>query len=252
MKERIAGIMGAMPEETDAVVKLLTGAKQSTHAGRIYHEGYIKQVKTVVVVSGWGKVAAAATASTLVHLFHITELVFTGVAGAIDPCLKIGDIVIASRLLQHDMDARPFIPQYEIPLLKKTYFECAAQQLSIARTAVHDFLQRHILYPLIGEPVLEQFHIVSPKLYIGDIASGDQFFADETKKQQLHAALPAVLCVEMEGAAVAQVCFENEIPFTVIRTVSDAAGEGSHIDFAAFIEKIAGTYSAAIIQNIFR
>lgn len=251
MIERIVGIMGAMPEEIDAVVKLLSGTRQSTHAGRVYYEGQLNQVRTVVVVSGWGKVAAAATVSTLIHQFNINELIFTGVAGAINPGLKIGDIVIGSRLLQHDMDARPFIPQYEIPLLRKTYFECAAKQLSDAGMAVNAFLQHSNLHSIIGDSALQQFKIDTPRVYTGDIASGDQFFADDTKKQQLLHHLPAVLCVEMEGAAVAQVCFENQIPFTVIRTISDAAGEGSHIDFAAFIEKIAGKYSAAIIKNIF-
>ena len=250
MNDRIVGIMGAMPEEIDAVVTLLSATKQSSHAGRIYYEGYINQIKTVVVVSGWGKVAAAATVSTLIHKFNIHELIFTGVAGAIKPGLKIGDIVIGSRLLQHDMDARPFIPQYEIPLLEKTYFECAEQQLSVARIAVNDFLQHGNLQSTVGDSALQQFSIDTPWAYTGDIASGDQFFADETKKQQLLHNLPTVLCVEMEGAAVAQVCFENQVPFTVIRTISDAAGEGSHIDFAAFIEKIAGKYSAAIIKNI--
>lgn len=242
--------MGAMPEEIDEVVKLLVAVKQSSYAGRVYYQGYINQVKTVVVVSGWGKVAAAATVSTLIYRFNINELIFTGVAGAISPQLKIGDIVIGSRLLQHDMDARPFIPQYEIPLLKKTYFEPAAQQLSGASTAVNTFLQHDSLHLIIGDTALQQFSIVLPKVYIGDIASGDQFFSDDSKKQQLLNDLPTVLCVEMEGAAVAQVCFENQIPFTIIRTISDAAGEGSHIDFASFIEKIAGKYSAAIIKNI--
>ncbi len=92
---------------------------------------------------------------------------------------------------------------------------------------------------------LHLFNITQPKSYIGDIASGDQFFSDEKRKKQLLENIPTVLCVEMEGAAVAQVCYENEIPFTIIRTISDAAGKGSHIDFAAFIKKIAGKYSAA-------
>lgn len=243
--------MGAMPEEIDAVVQLLSVSRQSSHAGRVYYEGYLNTVKAVVVVSGWGKVAAAATVSTLIHKFHISELIFTGVAGAIDPHLRIGDIVIGSRLLQHDMDARPFIPQYEIPLLKKTFFECAPVQLAVAANAVKELFDNDSLCSLIGTEALQQFAIVAPSLHIGDIASGDQFFSDDIKKKQLLQNLPGVLCVEMEGAAVAQVCYENEVPCTVIRTISDAAGDGSHIDFAAFIERVAGKYSAGIIRNIF-
>jgi adenosylhomocysteine nucleosidase len=111
-------------------------------------------------------------------------------------------------------------------------------------------LQQDNLLTLISNEELRQFNIDSPSLYAGDIASGDQFFSDETKKQCLHKALPGVLCVEMEGAAVAQVCYENEIPFIIIRTISDAAGSGAHMDFEAFIKKIAGRYSAEIVRNI--
>lgn len=243
--------MGAMPEEIDSVVALLSVKSQSTHAGRIYYEGLLDGTETIVVVSGWGKVAAAATVATLIHKFNITALVFTGVAGAVDPALHIGDIVIGGRLLQHDMDARPFIPQYEIPLLKKTYFESSPQLSTIAALAIRNFLQDDSLGLLINAHDLKQFNIIMPKLFIGDIASGDQFFSDQTKKQQLLQALPGVLCVEMEGAAVAQVCYENKVPFVVIRTISDAAGDESHIDFAAFIQQIAGRYAAAIIKNIF-
>ncbi len=243
--------MGAMPEEIDAVMNLLSDTQQSSHAGRIYYTGFINDIKTVVVISGWGKVAAAATVSTLIHKYQITELIFTGVAGAINTELKIGDIVIGKRLLQHDMDARPFIPQYEIPLLKKTFFECATQQISVAKKAVQDMVKNKNLHQLVGDDGMHLFNIIEPKLYIGDIASGDQFFSDGKRKKQLLENLPTVLCVEMEGAAVAQVCYENEIPFTIIRTISDTAGEGSHIDFTAFIEKIAGKYSGGVIKNIF-
>ena len=251
MQEKIIGIMGAIPEEIDGVVKLLSGIEQSSIAGRTYFTGHINNIKTVVVISGWGKVAAAATVSTLIHKYNITELIFTGVAGAVNTELKIGDIVIANRLVQHDMDARPFIPQYEIPLLKKTFFECQPKQLTIAATAVQSLLENNNLHSLIGNEELLAFNITAPQLYIGDIASGDQFISDEKRKKQLLENLPTILCVEMEGAAVAQVCYENEIPFTIIRTISDAANEQSHIDFAAFISKIAGKYSAAIIRNIF-
>jgi adenosylhomocysteine nucleosidase len=252
MQERIIGIMGAMPEEIDSVVKLLSNTKQSIIAGRIYYEGQINGINTVVVISGWGKVAAAATVSVLIHKFAITELIFTGVAGALNPALKIGDIVIGKRLMQHDMDARPFIPQYEIPLLGKTFFECHVEQLSIASTAIQNVLENNNLRHLISEEELSEFNITQPKLYVGDIASGDQFFSADKRKKELLENVPSILCVEMEGAAVAQVCYENKIPFTIIRVISDAADEQSHIDFAAFVSKIAGKYSAAIVKNIYR
>jgi len=252
MQQKIVGIMGAMPEEINGVVNLLEGCTESSMGKRTYFSGHINGVKTIVVFSRWGKVAAAATVTTLIHQFNITELIFTGVAGAVSDELTIGDIVIAKRLVQHDMDARPLMPQYEIPLLNKTFFDTGTGQLSIATKAVESLLEDNHLHQLIEDEVLSRFNITRPKLYIGDIASGDQFFSNNRQKQQLLQQLPSVLCVEMEGAAVAQVCYENQIPFTIIRTISDAANEVSHIDFPAFVSEIAGRYSAAVISNIYR
>jgi adenosylhomocysteine nucleosidase len=87
---------------------------------------------------------------------------------------------------------------------------------------------------------------------VGDIASGDQFFSSNEQKHALNTQLPDVLCVEMEGAAVAQVCYEYEIPFSIIRTISDVADDQSHIDFPSFINKISSKYAAEIIKNIFK
>ncbi|MBL0357375.1 MAG: 5'-methylthioadenosine/adenosylhomocysteine nucleosidase [Chitinophagaceae bacterium] len=251
MQQKIVGIIGAMPEEINGVVSLLSDCTQTSMGMRTYYTGRINGIKTVVVFSRWGKVAAAATVATLIHEFNITELIFTGVAGAVNDQLHIGDIVIGKRMIQHDMDARPLMPQYEIPLLEKTFFDCDQTQSAIAVKATATLLQNSHLHQLISKEELLAFNIVSPRLFIGDIASGDQFFATSQQKKQLIKQLPATLCVEMEGAAVAQVCFENDIPFAVIRTISDVANEQSHIDFPSFIQKIAGKYSKAIIGNIF-
>lgn len=251
MVKRTIGIMGAMPEEIEGVVALLANPEAKTMGKRTYFTGQINGIDTVVVFSRWGKVAAATTAATLIHEFNITELLFTGVAGAISSDLQIGDIVLGKRLLQHDMDARPLMEQYEIPLLSKTYFESDPAHLDIAAKAVQDVLQSKTLHTVIATEELSQFHILQPKLVIGDIASGDQFFADNEQKHALAAQLPNILCVEMEGAAVAQVCYEYEIPFSIIRTISDTADDKSHIDFPAFIKKISSKYAAEIIKNIF-
>lgn len=243
--------MGAMPEEINGVLQLMNNCTQSTIGMRTYYSGNINGIKTVLVFSRWGKVAAASTVATLIHRFNITELIFTGVAGAVSDSLKIGDIVIAKRLLQHDMDARPLMPQFEIPLLGKTYFDCADAQVAIATQAVAQLLADNNLHQTIAAEALQEFNITAPQLYVGDIASGDQFFAENAQKEQLVKKLPGLLCVEMEGAAVAQVCFEHEIPFTIIRTISDAANDESHINFPSFINTIAGRYSIAIIQNVY-
>jgi len=252
MSKKTIGIMAAMPEEITGVIALLDNPQSITIGRRIYTTGTINGIDTVVVFSRWGKVAAAATVSALIHHFNITQLIFTGVAGAISGLLQIGDIVVANRLIQHDMDARPLMPQFEIPLLGKTYFEIDNSQLTIAQQAITPLLENGTLINLIGTDVLTSFKITQPKLHTGDIASGDKFFANNTDKENLLTLLPDVLCVEMEGAAVAQVCYEYDIPFTVIRTISDSADNNSHIDFPAFIKEVSSKYSVALIKQIYR
>src|ERR1700754_2022194 len=116
MAERIIGIMGAMPEEIDSITELLSEKRELSTGRRTYTIGKLNGIMTVVVFSRWGKVAAAITVSTLIQKFKVTEIIFTGVAGAIAPQLRIGDIVLGKRLIQHDMDARPIMKQFEIPL----------------------------------------------------------------------------------------------------------------------------------------
>lgn len=248
--ERI-GIMGAMPEEIEGIVALLSNPVQEQIGMRTYYSGTINGVATVVVFSRWGKVAAAATVSTLIHHFGITQLVFTGVAGAIGADLKVGDIVLAERLVQHDMDARPLMPQYEIPLLGHTYFETDEGLSARAKQAIERLIADRTLHTVFADDVLGQFNIAHPQLFVGDIASGDKFFANTEQKLTLHAGLPSVLCVEMEGAAVAQVCYEYSLPFIVIRTISDVADDQSHIDFPLFIRHISSKYATEIIRNMY-
>lgn len=244
--------MGAMPEEITGVTGLLVNKQEYTMGMRTYYTGTLKGINTVVVFSRWGKVAASATVSTLIHEFNITHLIFTGVAGAIDSSLNIGDIVVAHRLIQHDMDARPIMAQYEIPLLGKTWFDCDSNLARIAAQAVSDMLENKHLHDLIAIDELQHFGIEQPMLYTGDIASGDKFFANNEEKYELAKDLPSVLCVEMEGAAVAQVCYEYKIPFVIIRTISDTADEQSAIDFPSFINSISSRYSVQVVKNIYR
>lgn len=243
--------MGAMPEEIEGVVNLLSDIKSTSIGRRTYFTGQINGIDTVVVFSRWGKTAAAATVAALIHEFKITELLFTGVAGAISPDLNIGDVVLGKRLIQHDMDARPLMKQYEIPLLGKSYVEADNVYLDIASEAINEVFENKSLHAVIDDEDLKQFTISNPKLLVGDIASGDQFFSSNEQKYELTSGLPEVLCVEMEGAAVGQVCYEYEIPFCIIRTISDVADDNSHIDFPSFIKKIASKYAAEIIKNIY-
>jgi len=244
------GIMGAMEEEISSLMKLIENVQSETIGGRTYYSGKINNKEVVVVFSKWGKVAAAITVTTLIQKFQIQELIFTGVAGAIHPDLKIGDIVLGKRLFQHDMDARPIIPQYELPLLKKIFIETPQLKIVQTKKVIDDLLNQQHLLQVITKEELQQFGIESPKVYLGDIASGDQFISDVNKKHQLRATFPDLLCVEMEGAAVAQVCYEFNIPFTIIRTISDCADQHAEINFLEFVKEVANKYSREIILRL--
>ena len=252
MSNKIIGIMGAIPEEINGVVSLLTDKQEHRIGKRTYYTGLLNNQNVVVVYSRIGKVAAATTVSTLILEFKITELIFTGVAGGIDSSLKIGDIVLGQSLIQHDMNAQPLFPAYEIPLLGKAYFDADTDKLELAKTAILELLEQQHLHQVISDKDLNKFNIHQPQLHVGLIGSGDLFFSTNTQKEKLQANIKNVLCVEMEGDAVAQVCYEFGIPFTIIRTISDQADDHSTIDFQSFIEKISNVYSIEIIKNIIK
>lgn len=251
MKNKVIGIVGAMPEEIEGIAALIQNCKETTRGRRTYYTGQINGIDTVLVFSRWGKVAAAITVTNLVVEFNVTELYFTGVAGAVNNSLHVGDIVVADKLIQHDMDARPLMAQYEIPLLGKTYFEADKEQIEVSVGAVQDCLASAEIHNAIDADTLQMFGIKQPKVLTGNIASGDKFVSGDKYREELIANLPNILCVEMEGAAVAQVCYEYGIPFSIIRIISDSADEHAHFSFADFIKKVAGIYSLSIIKQIF-
>jgi adenosylhomocysteine nucleosidase len=244
--------MGAMPEEIAGVVDLMEHVSEVNTGMRTYYTGQLNGTDVVVVFSRWGKVAAATTVTTLVLRFGITELLFTGVAGAVHSKLNIGDVVVAERLVQHDMDARPLLPRFEVPLLQKTYFETDTELRKSAISAVEYMVESRHLHQITENRFLQKFGIVKPVVYTGNVASGDHFFSSAEAKYRLLEMLPDTLCVEMEGAAVAQVCYEYHIPFVVIRTISDIADEHSPLDFPLFVRHIASRYSVAIIISMLR
>lgn len=243
--------MGAMPEEIEGAMQLLESHEVVSLGGRRYHLGTIHGQKVVLVFSRWGKVAAASTAAALILKFGISELIFTGVAGALNPALRIGDVVIGRRLYQHDLDARPLILRFEIPLLGLTYLACQEAQIEKALAAARQALDHGAPAQSVNpnEKIAEVPH--RPEIYVGDIASGDRFIAVKADKLALAEALPGVMCVEMEGAAVAQVCHEYGIPWLVIRMISDTAEEGAQTDFQSFIKNISSGYAVEIVRNLF-
>lgn len=247
MMRRI-GILGAMKEEIDMVKGMVDERKVVELGNREFITGKINGVDCVVAFSKWGKVAATITATVLLTEFHVTDLFFIGTAGALADNLKVGDIVVSKRLVQHDLDARPIIKKYELPLLNKVYVDSDEALSELAGRAVENLLSKGV-EKIVGEAAAKEFGL-NPMLYFGDVASGDQFINSDEKRNEILSGLPNVLCVEMEGAAVAQACMEFDVPFTVIRTISDTADHNARVDFGKFIAEIANFYSLAIVNEI--
>ena len=245
---RNIGILGAMPQEIDEVKALLTEKTVVTIANREFVVGKIGTARCVVAFSKWGKVAATITATLLIQEFGVTDLFFIGTAGALADGLKVGDIVISKRLVQHDLDARPMMSRFEIPLVNRVYINSDPDLSALAGEAVSHLLEKGVGH-IVGEEAVKEFNL-APKLYFGDVASGDQFINSDAKRQEILGLLPEVLCVEMEGAAVAQVCLEFGVPFTVIRTISDTADHNARVDFGKFILEVANAYSCAIVKEL--
>ncbi|MER3329947.1 MAG: 5'-methylthioadenosine/adenosylhomocysteine nucleosidase [Candidatus Kapaibacterium sp.] len=239
------GIMSAMHEEIHLLHEQMEVESEVILGMRTYFVGKLYGNEVVVVFSRWGKVAAASTATALIVEFGVDEIIFSGVAGGLDKRLNIGDIVIGESLIQHDMDATPIFSKFEIPLMDKTYFDAdtgISQQLT---KATENFLANNKL----ESKLVEEFGLYSPTIYHGDIASGDRFISDSAEIERFRTELPEVLCVEMEGAAAGQICYEYGIPFGIVRTISDSANDDAHIDFIRFVNKVASHYTSGIIER---
>lgn len=241
------GIMSAMNEEIKVLVSELRSGCAHRSGMREYHSGSLWGCDAVLAFSRWGKVAAASTATELISKHGVEALIFTGVAGGVAPGLSAGDIVVGTELWQHDMDARPLFERHEVPLLGRSSFAADPMMREKLERASREFLAAGI-----EESMRREFGIVSPKAHLGEIASGDQFFASAEKVAELRSRLPGVLCVEMEGAAVAQVCHEHGIPFAIVRTVSDSADEHAPVDFPHFVREVASVYSHGILRGFVR
>jgi len=244
------GIMSAMIEELGTLIRELEPPKsQLTIGSRDYYLGSLWGVPAILVFSRWGKVAAATTATSLITKFGIDELIFTGVAGGADPALSVGDVVIASALYQHDMDARPLFPRHEIPLLGMSRFDTGEALRQECLRAAEGFLKADYEH-VIPSAIRNEFRLTSPKALTAEVATGDKFFAEKAEVAALKERLPSVGCVEMEGAAVAQVCHEHGVPLGVIRTISDDADESASVNFPKFIESVASVYSHGILKRL--
>lgn len=222
------GIIGAMRIEVETIKSLMEGKRSETVSGMEFVSGTLHGREIVVAVCGIGKVAAAMCAQTMILKYSPECIVNTGVGGSLDPELDICDVVVAESLVQHDMDTSPLgDPVGLISGINIVNIPCdggvvaallkAADALGGVRTAT------------------------------GIIASGDQFIADAESKKRIVDLFGAKVC-EMEGAAIAQVCYINAVPFAIVRAVSDCADGSSHMAYAEFLPNAAAT-AARIIEG---
>ena len=242
-------IVSAMREELHELLPLLRVHQVDRRGGRDFHLGRLGGHDVVCVLSGIGKVAAASTATLLIERFDVQRLVFTGVAGGLGDAVRVGDLVIARELLQHDLDASPIFPRHEVPLTGLKRFATDAALTGALADAARAVIDRpdQALGPAFAEHAAA-LGLQAPALHRGLVISGDRFVSTAAESKALRTELPDALAVEMEGAAVAQVCHAFGVPFAVLRTVSDRADDGAHVDFARFVDRIASHLSAAIVQ----
>ncbi|OEZ83926.1 5'-methylthioadenosine/S-adenosylhomocysteine nucleosidase [Janthinobacterium sp. HH104] len=248
-KKMRLGIISALHEEQQGLVEAMQGPQRHSHGMRDYTLGTLWNIDAVCVLSRLGKVAAAMTASILVEKYGVTHIVFTGVAGSGDKRVKVGDIVVAEALLQHDMDARPLFPRFEVPLTGLQRFATDLELSTQLAGAAEDFLRDDVSSVLKAADIAA-FGLQHARVHRGLIASGDQFISSAAHLNQLKVDIPDLLAVEMEGAAVAQVCFELGVPFTVMRTISDNANEEAAVDFMRFVQTVASPYAYTVIQQL--
>ncbi len=228
-------IVGAMHEEIAALLPCLAGVRTERRAGRDFHLGRLDGHDVILVRCGIGKVAAATTTAVLLDAFDARALVFTGVAGGLGEGVRVGDIVVATALLQHDMNAEPLFPRWEVPLTGRARFDAdfawTARVAQAGRTLA------------AANP-----HPAGARVHEGLVVSGDRFVSTRAESTLLRSQLPDALAVEMEGAAVAQVCHDFARPFAVVRTISDRADDAAHGDFQRFVRDVAAPYSRDIVR----
>ncbi len=225
------GIIGAMEDEVSAIRQQMNVTDTKTIASMEFCCGTLKGKEAVVVQCGMGKVNAGICAQMLISVFGVNAVVNTGVAGSLNNDINIGDIVISTDAVQHDFDVSAIgFAKGEIPYTGLYAFE--ADKTLRAKAA-------------------EAVKAVSPDtgIFEGRVCSGDQFIASKEQKKRIIEQFNGY-CAEMEGAAIAQVCHLNHIPFVIIRAISDKADDSEEVSFEIFAKKAAAISASAVIHMI--
>lgn len=224
------GIIGAMDYEMTLLLENMTSVATLQKNNLTFHQANMNGKEVVAVISGIGKVNAALCAQMLISEFGVTHIINSGVAGAIHSDLDVGDMVISSDVLEHDMDATGFGYQFgEIPRMTEWVFKADETLKQLALKASKQTLKNH-------------------KTFEGRIVSGDQFVASPERKNFIETTFSAY-ATEMEGAAIGHVCHVNQIPFVIMRAMSDKADGSAHVNFDAFSRE-AANHSCQILLDM--
>lgn len=212
------GIIGAMDEEVSKLIEKMDAATVIEKAAMQFNRGTIDGKELVIVRSGIGKVNAAICTQILACEFGVDSIINTGIAGSLDSAIDIGDIVLSTDALQHDVDAVAFgYPPGQIPRMDTLSFPADEKLASIAK-----------------ECCLRVCSDIN--VFKGRVVSGDQFIADKAVKESIIQKFGG-LCTEMEGAAIAQTAYLNNVPFLIIRAISDKADDSASVDYPEFERK---------------
>lgn len=225
------GIIGAMEEEVGKLIEEMEVEQTAEQGSMTFYRGMLCEKEVVVVRSGIGKVNAAACAQILVDKYEVDILINTGIAGSLDAKIDIGDMVISTDALNHDMDAREFgYPMGQIPRMDVLAFPADETLVEKAKAANEE-----------ANPDI--------KTFVGRVVSGDQFVTSAAVKERIISDFKEPLCTEMEGAAIAQVAYLNKVSYVIIRAISDKADNSASMDYPAF-EKLAIVHSVRLVQNL--
>lgn len=219
------GIIGAMEEEVTILTNKLQNVNETTIAHVKFYKGMLNNKEVVITQSGIGKVKAAISTALLIHEFKPSVIINTGSAGALDETLQVGDVLISDRVIYHDADATAFGYDYgQVPQMPKYYQS-------------DEGLRQLIL------KIIEQQNLTGK---VGLIVSGDSFIGSQELRQQIKTQFPEAMAVEMEATAIAQTCYQFDVPYIVARAVSDLANGQAEISFENFLEKAAVSSSEMV------
>ena len=224
-------IMGAMPEEISPILERIGKYKTTEYAGNKYYEATYNGVDLVIAYSKIGKVFSTLTAATMIEHFGATKLLFSGVAGAISSELKVGDLIVATKLSQHDLDSTAFGHPFGYVPEGAVFVDADKTLIELSKKVASE----------MGLHVKE-----------GIIATGDQFVANEERKNWIGDTFKAD-ALEMEGGSVAVVCNALNVPFFILRAISDAADMDASFSFDEFLEssaKISAEFVMKMVEKI--